>query len=154
MVGGVRNLKTDLPKAYDRVTLALLRTTLEGAPEHLIKCVVRCNTDIYASFRAPGMSTEGFVWIGKGAPKWDPASPILFAAVLEVPKPLFETSWICGFGVPVGCTRLMVMAFVGDASVSGSALEQTRPTMGELRRYLEANGLSSQPTACSWAMTS
>lgn len=107
------------------------------------KSVGRCNTERSASFRAPRMSTEGFVWIGEGLPQGDPASPILFVAVLEQElKPLVESWQTRGFGVPVGCTRLTVLAFAGDVYVFGSTLEQTRTMMGELSRYLEANGFS------------
>lgn len=50
----VHSVKTYLATAYARVTMPLLRTTLErrGAPKQLVKCTI-----------------DGFVWIGKGCPK-------------------------------------------------------------------------------------
>lgn len=106
----------------------------------LDKCVIRCDTERDAPFAAPAITTDGFVWIGEGLPQGDPASAILFLAVLEVLKSLLENWRARGYGVLV-CTRLTVLGFADDVYVSGAAYVLTPTLMKELSSYLQAIGV-------------
>lgn len=142
-------MKTEFARAYDRVTMPLLRTTVQpwnaGEPQSSLS-----NDPFGATprFGAPGITTDGFVWIGKGLSQGDPASPILFDVVLEeVWKPLLEIWSAHGNGVLVGCLCLLVLAFADDVCMFGSDLDQTRTMLREMYRYLQANGLATVSTS-------
>lgn len=116
-----------------------------------MKAYLRCATERAIRLKTPGIEATEWVHSDKGLPQGCPASPVIFAVVLEeFLRDLLDRWGAEDKGLHIDGGRLALLAFADDVYILAGTAEMAQAMLGDLRDTLRKASMTLQPDKCSW----